>query len=166
MVKSDEFIESTEELHLIFKYQDEKKKDREIEYIVFIADLNNGGTGEPVYTEAEKNMLRNLSLEVFTGGNFDFFDGLKIQKVGGEFVATANDIAVGPKKKLGGFIGISNFQNFSFDSSNRNVRVQNIRIDTGAYISGKTKYITRTFVDHRKLSTNQWRRTTLILHFV
>ncbi len=155
IIKADNFTENQEELHLIFKYKDESKKDKEVDYIIFIADLNDGSEDARHYTEEEKEKIRNLSFEVFTGGNFDFFDGLKFQSIGGEFVVTANNIT-GKDNRIGGFLGMSNFQNFTFDSSNRNVRTQNIRIDTGAYMDGVTKYVQRTFVDHKKLSANQW----------
>jgi hypothetical protein len=154
-IKADVFSESKEEVHIKFKYKDESNKDKEVEYIIFILDINDGGEDEPQYTDEEKSIIRNLSIDVFTGGNFDFFDGLKLQNLGGEFFVAANDIT-GKDRRIGGYLGISNFQNFTFDSSNRNVRTQYIRIDTGAYVSGVTKYIQRTFIDHQKLSTNQW----------
>jgi hypothetical protein len=155
IIKADDFTENKEEIHIKFKYKDESGKDKEVEYLIFILDINDGSEDDPQYTEEEKKKLRGLSIDIYTGGNFDFFDGLKFQNVGGEFFVSANNIA-GKNSRLGGFLGISNFQNFTFDSSNRNVRTQYIRIDTGAYINGVTKYIQRTFVDHRKLSTNQW----------
>jgi hypothetical protein len=155
IIKADDFTESQEELHVKFKYKDESKKDKEVEYIIFISDLNNGSEDEPHYTAEEKNTIRNLSIDLFTGGNFDFFDKLKFQDIGGEFCVRANNIA-GKDKRLGGFLGISNFQNFTFDSSNKNAQTQYVRFDTGAYVNGVTKYIQRTFVYHRKISTDQW----------
>lgn len=155
VIKTDGFTENQEEIHLNFKYKNESDKEKDDSYIIFIADLNDGSEDEPLYTEEEKNKIRNLSIELFTGGSFDFTESLKFQNIGGEFVVNLNNIA-GKENRFGGFMGVSNFQNFSFDSSNRNVRVQNIRIDTGVYINGVTRYIHRTFIDHRKLSVNQW----------
>ncbi len=156
VIKKDDLSERNEkEFHLKFTYKNDSDKSIETEYIVIIAGQSNGGTDDPHYTEKEKEIIRNLSFEVYTGGNLDFFDGLKFQNIGGEFIVTANDIT-GSRGRLGGFFGVSNFQNFSFDSSNQHVRTENIRIDTGTYISGTTKYIRRTFVDHLILSTNQW----------
>ncbi|MDB5111616.1 MAG: hypothetical protein JWR67_2730 [Mucilaginibacter sp.] len=155
VIKADDFSESSETIVFKFKFKDESNIQKESEFIVIISDVNDGSQDQPIYTEAEKQKNRNLSIEIFTGGAFDFFDALKFQKMGGELVVTVNDIA-GRDSRLGGFIGVSNFQNFTLDSSNANVRVQRVRIDTGAYVSGKTKYIERTYIDHRKLTINQW----------
>jgi hypothetical protein len=155
VIKADERFEGKETIVLKFKFKDENNIEKETEFTITILDVENGSSSQPVLTEAEKQKNSNLSIEVFTGGTFDFFDALKFQKIGGELVVTANDI-VGKDSRFGGFIGVSNFQTFTLDSSNANVRVQRIRIDTTRYVDGVTKYIERTFVDHRKATINQW----------
>ncbi|HTD99759.1 MAG TPA: hypothetical protein VK668_10745 [Mucilaginibacter sp.] len=155
-IKSDNFVEAREEVSFTFSYTDESKKEKEVEYTVYIFDLNDGTSDEPQLTPAETNINKHLSFELFTGGTLDFFNHLKFQSIGGEFVLNANDIT-GKDTRIGGFMGISNFQNFSLDSSNRAVRVQRVRVDTvGPYINGQTKYEERIFVDHKKISSSQW----------
>jgi hypothetical protein len=158
VIKQDTSSEK-KEIYLNFKYKNENNKEKKASYIIFIAKVNNSNKAEPLYTEDEKNKIKNLSIELYTGGSFDFFESLKFQNIGGELVINLNNIVGKANRfnnRFGGFMGVSNFQNFSFDSSNRNVRVQNIQIDTGAYVNGVTRYIHRTFIDHQKLSTNQW----------
>jgi hypothetical protein len=126
------------------------KKKRSVSADSKLSGINNAST--PAGTDTAERP----SVEVFTGGNLDFFNELKFQNIGGEFVLNANNIAGEKNHRLGFFFGVSNFRTFSLDSSNRNVRVQNIRTDTGKYISGQTSYLKRTLVDHRKTTNTQW----------
>jgi len=154
IIKADSFIEYNEDIALIIAYKDKDNKDKTVNYLVTILDVNDGGESDPVYTEREKNKVRRISYDLFTGGNFDFFDALKIQHFGGELVVNIKDIA-GRDDRFGLYTGIFNFQNFSFDSSNQNIRTVNTRYDNSTYVSGTTKYLQSTYVDHQKTSINQ-----------
>lgn len=154
-IKTDNFPETPESVNLTFSYKDSGDKAQTYAYIITILDQANGQPDAARYTPEETEIIRHLSFEVFTGGNLDFFNHLKFNDIGGELMVNANDV-FGKDTRFGGFFGISNFQNFSLDSSNRNVRVQRIRTDTGAYVNGKTSYTERTMIDHKKLSTSEW----------
>lgn len=154
-IKTDNFPESPESIKLTFNYTDTSDTKQACTFTIIILDQANGQPDALQYTPDEMNIIRHLSFEVFTGGNLDFFHHLKFNNIGGELMVNANDI-FGKETRFGVFFGISNFQNFSLDSSNRHVRVQRIRTDTGAYVNGKTSYTERTMIDHKKLSTSEW----------
>lgn len=155
VIKADDFREDNEEIKLKLTYKDDHDKNQSEDYLIIILDVNDGREDEPIYTEHEKSRMRRISYDLFTGGTFDFFDALKFQHVGGELVLNARDI-IGTEDRFGFYTGVFNFQNFSFDSSNHNVREQYIQIDSGRYIPGTTRYVHNTYVDHPKISTNQW----------
>ncbi|GAA3979621.1 hypothetical protein [Mucilaginibacter dorajii] len=137
-------------------YKDEKGAAKDTEFVINVFAKNDGSADALQYTVQEEQINRHLSFEVFTGGTFDFTNNLKFpQTLGGELVINATDI-FGKDKRFGFFLGVSNFQNFTVDSSNANLRVQRIRLDTGVYLNGKTQYKENTFIDHKKLSSNQW----------
>ncbi|WP_342089300.1 hypothetical protein [Dyadobacter sp. OTU695] len=154
-IKADNFnSEPTEAVHLTLSYEEDGKK-AEVKYLVMIKNILDGGVDEPIYTEREKSIIRNLSIELFTGGNLDFLEKPKFKNIGGEFVVMANDI-VGPDDRFGGFVGISTFRNFSYDSSNIVTRKQYIKLDDKPYKEGETEYIRKVYVDHKKISSTQW----------
>lgn len=155
VIKADDFKENNEEIKLKLSYNDDHDNSKSEDYLIIILDLNDGREDDPIYTEHEKVRMRRISYDLFTGGTFDFFDALKFQHVGGELVLNARDI-MGTQNRFGFYTGIFNFQNFSFDSSNHNVREQYIQIDSGRYLPGTTRYVHNTYVDHPKISTNQW----------
>jgi len=140
---------------ITFSYTDDKKKEQKKDYYVIINAKDDGGAGEGNLTEKETGILDHVGIELFTGGTLDFFNNLKFQNIGGEFIINANDIA-GPGSRLGGFIGISNFQNFTRDSSNINGRTQLVLLDTGTYVPGKSRYKSTRYIDYLKVSSNQW----------
>jgi len=155
-LKADPFTEAREDLTLIFSYPGQAGISKETEYVLYLFDLNDSTSNTPQYTPEESQKNRRLSFELFTGGTLDFFDDLRFQDIGGEFHVNANDIA-GKDNRWGGFLGVSNFQNFSIDSSRNDVRVERVRVDTtGPYINGQTRYSESTFVDHTRVSINQW----------
>ena len=154
-IKAQNFIEALHELFINFTYKNEKGLDQTTEFVLKIFDANDGGADEARLSESEEEKSRHVGIEFYTGGSLDFYNSLKFQKISGELFVNANDIT-GPEDRLGGFLGIANFQNFSRDSSNLNVRTQFIRIDTGIYLPGKTKYRTNRFIDRLKVHTNQW----------
>jgi hypothetical protein len=154
-IKAQKFTEALRELYINFTYKDDKGKDQSTEFVVNIFDANDGSADEPQYTASEEEKTRHVGIEFYTGGSLDFYNNLKFQKISGELFIYANDIT-GPDDRLGGFLGIANFQNFTRDSSNVNVRPQYIQIDTGKYIPGKTKYRRNIFIDHLKVHTSQW----------
>lgn len=155
IIKAQKFTENLHQLVINFSFKDDKGIDKPKEFLVNIFDANDGGADEPQLSATEEEKSRHVGIEFYTGGSLDFYNNLKFQKISGELFINANDIA-GPEDRLGGFLGIANFQNFSRDSSNLNIRTQYIRIDTGKYIPSKTKYLTNRFIDHMKVHTNQW----------
>ncbi|SEA66348.1 hypothetical protein [Pedobacter hartonius] len=155
-IRADLFTEAREDVTLTFSYPDQAGVNKEIEYVLYLFDLNDSTSNDPQYTPEESQKNKRLSFEIFTGGTLDFFDNLRFQDIGGEFHVNANDIA-GKDNRWGGFLGVSNFQNFSIDSSRNDVRMERVRVDTtGPYINGQTRYSEGTFVDHTRVSINQW----------
>lgn len=149
IIRADTFPESTENLYLQFTFNDNNGVTQTLNYEVRIQDVNFSTTPR------DTTLSRRITYDLFTGGNFDFFEALKFKNVGGELVINARDI-FGKDDRFGFYTGLFNFQYFTFDSSNRRRRQEYIRIDQGPYSPGVTKYIVNSYVDHPKISTNQW----------
>lgn len=107
-------------------------------------------------TEDDETIGGRVTYELYVGGNFDFFNALKLQHMGGEFVLKANDIAGGETKRWGFYTGAFSFHNFSFDSSHNKPQQILLKLDNNDYIPGITKYERRTIVARQKVATGQW----------
>ena len=155
----DEFEEEIEDgkIEFSFKISPDEKKPTDQEFNFSISNSKDGSADAPVYTQSEIGKIKGISYEMYTGGNFDFFDALKINKVGGEIILDANSISHDRYRRWGFTTGIFNFNTLTYDSSNGKVTTRNINTDKTFQLREDTSLIIRkTIINHNRVSSNLW----------
>lgn len=157
-VLADEFFEYSEEGSISFTYispADSSKVEQQVTFS--ITNAADGGADKPIYTSGEAARVKGIAFEMYTGGNFDFFEALKFKNVGGEIFIDANSISPGKKRLVGFTAGAFNFNTLSYDSSNGRVTTRFTNLDPTGKLRTDTSLIAlKTTIDHNKTSSSIW----------